>query len=106
MRRDKSKNKREKKKYGFDKDSAKQVCKDGYRVGCRRIIGLNRCFMKGYFGGYQLAVTGIDANNGIYLIAYAAIESENQASWLWFLELLALDLEIISPYHLSFMYDK
>ncbi|KAA3474625.1 pentatricopeptide repeat-containing protein [Gossypium australe] len=31
---------------------------------------------------------GIDANNGIYPIAYAAVESENQASWCWFLELL------------------
>ncbi|MFQ6647379.1 hypothetical protein Gotur_021086 [Gossypium turneri] len=80
-----------------------QACKDGYRVGCRSIIGLDGCFLKGYFGGYLLAAVGIDANNGIYPIAYAAIESENQASWLWFLELLTLDLEIVSSYQISFI---
>ncbi|MBA0763392.1 hypothetical protein Gotri_012837 [Gossypium trilobum] len=79
-----------------------EACKDGYRVGCRRIIGLDGCFLNGYFGGYLLAAVGIDANNGIYHIAYAAIESEKQASWLWFLELLALDLKIEkNPTHWS-----
>ncbi|KAH1130372.1 hypothetical protein J1N35_001750 [Gossypium stocksii] len=83
-----------------------EACKDGYRAGCRRIVGLDGCFLKGYYGGYLLAAVGIDANNGIYPLAYAAVESENQASWLWFLELLAIDLEIISSYQISFMSDK
>ncbi|KAK5794658.1 hypothetical protein PVK06_035897 [Gossypium arboreum] len=83
-----------------------QACKDGYRAGCRRIVGLNGYFLKGYYGGYLLAAVGIDANNGIYPLAYAAVESANQASWLWFLELLAMDLEIVSSYHISFMSNK
>ncbi|MFQ6648348.1 hypothetical protein Gotur_021508 [Gossypium turneri] len=77
-----------------------QSCKDGYRANCRRIVGLDGCFLKGYYGGYLLAAVGIDANNGIYPLAYAAVESENQASWLWFLELLAIDLEIVSSYQI------
>ncbi|MBA0737036.1 hypothetical protein Gogos_010519 [Gossypium gossypioides] len=60
-----------------------QACKYGYKAGCRRIIGLDGCFLKGYFGGYLFATVGIDANNDIYPIAYVAIESENQASWCW-----------------------
>ncbi|KAH1132038.1 hypothetical protein J1N35_003416 [Gossypium stocksii] len=83
-----------------------QACKDGYRSGCRKIVGLDGCFLKGYYGGYLLAAVGIDANNGIYPLAYAAVESENQSSWLWFLELLAIDLEIVSSYQISFMSDK
>ncbi|XP_017644503.1 uncharacterized protein LOC108485170 [Gossypium arboreum] len=71
-----------------------KACKYGYKAGCRRIVGLDGCFLKGYYGGYLHAAVGIDANNGIYPLAYAAVESENQASWLWFLELLAIDLEI------------
>ncbi|KAK5803250.1 hypothetical protein PVK06_030893 [Gossypium arboreum] len=59
-----------------------KVCKDGYRAGCRRIVGLDGCFLKGYCGGYLFAAVGIDANNDIYPLAYAAIESENQSSWL------------------------
>ncbi|MFQ6629106.1 hypothetical protein Gotur_008331 [Gossypium turneri] len=80
-----------------------EACKDGYRAGCRRIVGLDGCFLKGYYGVYLLATIGIDANNGIYPIAYVAVESENQASWLWFLELLAIDLEIVSSYQISFI---
>ncbi|KAG8493120.1 hypothetical protein CXB51_010632 [Gossypium anomalum] len=83
-----------------------EACKDGYKAGCRRIVGLDGCFLKGYYGGYLLAAVGIDANNGIYPLAYVAVESENQASWLWFLELLAIDLEIVSSYQISFMSDK
>ncbi|KHG18691.1 hypothetical protein F383_24991 [Gossypium arboreum] len=62
-----------------------QACKDGYKASCRRILGLDGCLLKGYYGGYFLAVVGIDANNGIYSLEYAAVESENQASWFWFL---------------------
>ncbi|XP_016676269.1 uncharacterized protein [Gossypium hirsutum] len=47
-----------------------EACKDGYRIGCRRIVGLDGCFLKGYYGGYLLATVGIDANNGIYPLAY------------------------------------
>ncbi|KAH1105972.1 hypothetical protein J1N35_009740 [Gossypium stocksii] len=83
-----------------------QTYKDGNRAGCRRIIALNRCFLKGYYGGYLLAAVRIDANNGIYHLAYAVVESENQASWLWFLELLAIGLEIVSSYQISFIFDK
>ncbi|MBA0765412.1 hypothetical protein Gotri_014615, partial [Gossypium trilobum] len=79
---------------------------DGYRASCRRIIGLDGCFLKGYFGGYLLKVVMIDVNNGIYLIAYAVVESENQASWCWFLELLKMELKIVSSFQISFMSDK
>ncbi|MBA0555782.1 hypothetical protein Golob_025938 [Gossypium lobatum] len=75
-------------------------------VGELRIKGLDGCFLNDYFGGYLLAAVGINRNNGIYPIAYAAVESENQASWLWFLELLAWGLEIVISYKISFMSDK
>ncbi|KAK5772048.1 hypothetical protein PVK06_048309 [Gossypium arboreum] len=71
-----------------------EACKDGYRAGSRRIVGLDGYFLKGYYGGCLLAAIGIDANNSIYPLAYATVKSENQASWLWFLELLAIGLEI------------
>ncbi|MBA0645329.1 hypothetical protein Goklo_013444 [Gossypium klotzschianum] len=84
------------------KDSLKEASKQYVR----RIVGLDGYFLKGYYGGYLLATVGIDATNDIYPIAYTVVESENQASWLWFLELLTIDLEILSSYEISFMYDK
>ncbi|KAH1032924.1 hypothetical protein J1N35_045098 [Gossypium stocksii] len=59
-----------------------KACKDGYKAGCRRIVGLDGCFLKGYYGGYLLATVGIDANNGIYPLTYTTVQCVNQASWL------------------------
>nr|GEU37277.1 transposase, mutator type [Tanacetum cinerariifolium] len=35
---------------------------------------------------------GVDANDGIYPVAYAILEAESKASWCWFLNLLGEDL--------------
>ncbi|KAE8655020.1 hypothetical protein F3Y22_tig00117034pilonHSYRG00493 [Hibiscus syriacus] len=83
-----------------------QACKEGFKVGCRRIISLDGCFLKGYYAGYLLAAVGTDANGGIYPIAYAVVESENQYSWLWFLEILGRDLDIDNSYGWCFMSDR
>ncbi|KAK8715879.1 hypothetical protein V6N13_043205 [Hibiscus sabdariffa] len=82
------------------------ACKDGWKVGCRRIIGLDGCFLKGYFQGYLLIALGIDANDCIYPIAYALVESENMSSWHWFVEILQTDLEIGNSFNICFMSDR
>ncbi|XP_038992977.1 uncharacterized protein LOC120116621 [Hibiscus syriacus] len=74
--------------------------------GCRRIISLDGCFLKGYYVGYLLTAVGTDANGGIYPIAYAVEESENRYSWLWFLEILGRDLDIDNSYGWCFMSDR
>ncbi|KAE8654652.1 hypothetical protein F3Y22_tig00117048pilonHSYRG01383 [Hibiscus syriacus] len=75
-----------------------QAYKEEFKAGCRRIISLDGCFLKGYYDGYLLEEVGIDANGGIYPIAYTVVESENQYSWLWFLEILGRDLDIDNSY--------
>ncbi|KAK8670080.1 hypothetical protein V6N13_104841 [Hibiscus sabdariffa] len=70
------------------------ACKQGYKSGCRPIISIDGCHLKGYFGGTFLAAVGVDANDSLYPIAYAVVEAENQSTWYWFLSLLATDLEI------------
>ncbi|KAK5776221.1 hypothetical protein PVK06_044180 [Gossypium arboreum] len=44
------------------------VCKDSYRAGCRRIVGLDGYLLKGCYGGYLLAA-----------LAYAAVENDTEA---------------------------
>ncbi|GJU68727.1 mutator type transposase [Tanacetum coccineum] len=44
------------------------------------------------FLGQILIAVGVDANNGIYLVAYSIVEAESKASWCWFLNLLREDL--------------
>ncbi|KAL4309024.1 hypothetical protein GQ457_01G010200 [Hibiscus cannabinus] len=82
------------------------ACKKGYTAGCRPMLSLDGCFLKGHYIGYILTAVGIDANDGIYPIAYAAVEGENFSSWSWFLLLLQTDLEISNSYHISFMSER
>ncbi|GKA11589.1 hypothetical protein Tco_0691135, partial [Tanacetum coccineum] len=43
--------------------------KDGWKAGCRRVIGLDGCFLKHTCRGELLTAIGRDANNQMYLIA-------------------------------------
>jgi hypothetical protein len=66
--------------------------KKGFLEGCRPTIGLDGCFLKGPYKGILLAAVGQDANNNMYPIAIAVVESETKDSWTWFLECLVSDL--------------
>ena len=68
------------------------ACKRGFKAGCRPLIGLDGCFLKGYYGGQLLSAVGQDANNHIYVIAYAIVDVEDKENWLWFLTNLHADL--------------
>ncbi|XP_020410864.1 uncharacterized protein LOC18790822 [Prunus persica] len=82
------------------------ACKAGFIAGCRPIIGLDGCFLKGVYRGQFLAAVGIDANNKTWVIAYAVVESECKESWVWFLELLVKDVEIVNQFGYTFISDK
>ncbi|KAL6556398.1 hypothetical protein OROGR_005686 [Orobanche gracilis] len=68
------------------------ACRKGFKAGCRAMIGLDGCFLKGYYGGQLLSAVGQDANNQFYVIAYAVVDAETTDNWRWFLELLEQDL--------------
>ena len=72
------------------------ACRRGFLDGCRRVIGLDGCFLKGPMKGELLSAVGRDANNQIYPIAWAVVEYENKNSWAWFLGHLQKDIRI--PY--------
>ncbi|XP_024190660.1 uncharacterized protein LOC112194674 [Rosa chinensis] len=68
--------------------------KNGFKAGCRAVIGLDGAHLKSCFGGQLLTAVGIDANNTSWVVAYAMVELETKDSWIWFLELLVKDLSI------------
>ncbi|CAN6715315.1 unnamed protein product [Malus baccata var. baccata] len=64
------------------------ACKNGFKNGCRQLVGLDGCHLKGVFKGQLLSAF------------------ENNDSWIWFLELLAADLEIVNQRAWTFISDK
>ncbi|KAK8530667.1 hypothetical protein V6N13_122291 [Hibiscus sabdariffa] len=58
-----------------------KALKDGFLAGCRPIISIDECWLKGKYEGHLLTAIGIDANDCIYPIAYVVVEKENKNSW-------------------------
>lgn len=80
--------------------------KRGFRSGCRPLVGLDGCHLKGPYGGQLLAAVGTDANDGMYPIAWAVVEAENTESWSWFLINLKSDLGIENDGAFTFISDR
>ena len=50
--------------------------KKAFSESCIKIVGLDGCHLKGPFGGILLAVVGVDANDGMYPVAWSVMVSE------------------------------
>ncbi|KAL0009035.1 hypothetical protein SO802_010537 [Lithocarpus litseifolius] len=67
-------------------------CKQGFRVGCRPIIGLDACHLKTKIGGQLMVAIARDPNEEYFPLAVAVVESETKDSWIWFINLLLADI--------------
>ncbi|XP_074298337.1 uncharacterized protein LOC141629194 [Silene latifolia] len=80
-------------------------CKEGFINGCRPILGVDGCHLKGVYPGILLTAVGKDGNCNIYPLAWAVVEVENTNSWTWFLELLMNDIEPVAN-SITFISDR
>ncbi|GKA60193.1 transposase, MuDR [Tanacetum coccineum] len=80
--------------------------KRGFKESGRELLGLDGAFMRGQYSGQMLTAVGMDANNGIYPIAYGIVESENQYSWTWFLTCLGDDFDLYTNSNFTFITDR
>jgi len=54
-----------------------KACNESFK-SCRPIIGLDGCFLKGYYGGQLLTAIGRDPNDQMLPIAYVVVEGETK----------------------------
>ncbi|KAG8379339.1 hypothetical protein BUALT_Bualt07G0078100 [Buddleja alternifolia] len=80
--------------------------KQGFMAGCRPIVGVDGCHLKGPHGGILLTVVAIDPNNCLYPLAYAVVSNETRQNWEWFLTLLKEDLNMVRDDAYTFISDK
>ncbi|XP_023760232.1 uncharacterized protein LOC111908649 [Lactuca sativa] len=83
-----------------------KALKEGWLKGCRKVIDLDGCFLKGKVKGELLAAIGRDGNNQIYPIAWAVVNVENKDNWKWFIELLQSDIETVQGNGLTLISDQ
>ena len=50
---------------------------NAFKAGCRRLIGVDGCFLKGMYGGQLLITVSIDANDYIFPLA-SVVRKENK----------------------------
>ncbi|XP_038707254.1 uncharacterized protein LOC120002562 [Tripterygium wilfordii] len=67
-------------------------CKVGVLNGCRPVLGVDGCFLKGLVKGELLTAIARDGNNQMFPVAWAVVLVENNETWTWFLNLLRHDL--------------
>jgi hypothetical protein len=53
--------------------------KNGFVEGCKPIVGLDACFLKGMYKGQMMVVVGRDANS-MYPITITMVEAETKDS--------------------------
>ncbi|KAL6558924.1 hypothetical protein OROMI_019274 [Orobanche minor] len=80
--------------------------KKGFKAGCRPIIGVDDCHLKGPYGGVLLNAVGVDPNNNLFPIAWAVVLKECNETWEWFLHILSVDLGLEERSKWTFMSDK
>ncbi|GJY09764.1 zinc finger, PMZ-type containing protein [Tanacetum coccineum] len=73
---------------------AAEALKDGWNEGCKKVIGLDGCFLKGTIKGELLIAMVRDANNQMFLIAWDVVTMENKDNQLWFHVSLGDDLNL------------
>ena len=80
--------------------------KDGWLSGCRKVIGIDGCFITHMCKGELLTAMGRDGNNQMYPIAWAVVDVENKNNWCWFLSLLVDDLQLDNGLGLTILSDS
>ena len=60
----------------------------------------------GKYEGTLLVATGVDANDGIFPLAYAIVDSESKDSWDWFLRCMYYHIHSVRNRCLTFISDR
>ncbi|KAL4318923.1 hypothetical protein GQ457_18G003740 [Hibiscus cannabinus] len=76
----------------------------GFQSGCRPLLFLEAIPLKSKYHEIMLTATGLDGDDGIFPVAFAVVDDENEDSWHWFLEQLRSAVSTSRP--LTFVSDR
>ncbi|XP_019452289.1 PREDICTED: uncharacterized protein LOC109354328 [Lupinus angustifolius] len=76
----------------------------GFQQGCRPLIFLDSIPLKSKYQGTLLAATAADADDGVFPVAFAIVDTETDDNWHWFLLQLKSVLSTSCP--ITFVADR
>ena len=80
--------------------------KVGFLGGCRPLVGLDGCHLKGKFGEHILSATARDENDKIFPVILGVVEQENKDFLVWFLQTFAKDIRRLDKLNVMFISDR
>ena len=54
--------------------------RDGWLLGCRKVLCIDGCFQKTFLGGMLMSTVGRDPNDQRFPLAWAFVEGKNNES--------------------------
>lgn len=82
------------------------VLKEGFKKGCRKVIGIDGTFLKGVCKGVLFTAVSKDGNGQMYPIAWAVVDGESHETWSWFIRLLIKDFDLGKGDNYTIISDK
>ncbi|KAL2906380.1 Dystrophin-related protein 2 [Bienertia sinuspersici] len=76
---------------------------EGFIKGCRPLIGIDGCHLKGNYNGCLLSAIALDGNQQIFPIAYAVVGEESKDNWTYFFTSLRAALTFVGREDWVFM---
>lgn len=76
----------------------------GFQQGCRPLLFLDSMPVKSKYQGMLLAATAVDAEDDVFPVAFAVVDSETDENWDWFLVQLKSALSTSVP--ITFVADR
>ncbi|XP_039146879.1 uncharacterized protein LOC120284150 [Dioscorea cayenensis subsp. rotundata] len=64
------------------------ACLLGFKHGCRPLLFIDGTHLLAKYGGILLGATAKDGNEGLFHVAFAIVDNENDENWTWFLTTL------------------
>ncbi|KAJ9671317.1 hypothetical protein PVL29_025151 [Vitis rotundifolia] len=58
----------------------------GFHNGCRELLFVDAYHLSGPYKDTLLSASALDADDGLYPLAYGVVNTDNDENWLWFLE--------------------
>lgn len=82
------------------------VLKDGFKKGCRKVVGIDGTWLRGICKGVLLVAVAKDGNGQMYPIAWVVVDFESHETWSWFIGLLIKDLDLGNGENMTILSDK